>query len=94
MSQLLVEEELKQALRKIPEWDMVGKAIERTVEFDDFLGAIDFVEQVAEIAEEEEHHPDINIRYNKVTLSLSTHDESGLTSRDFEVAERIDNLME
>jgi len=94
MSQLLVEEELKQALRKIPEWEMVGKAIERTVEFDDFLGAIDFVEQVAEIAEEEEHHPDINIRYNKVTLSLSTHDESGLTSRDFEVAERIDNLME
>jgi len=94
MSQLLVEQELKQALRKIPEWDMVGKAIERTVEFDDFLGAIDFVEQVAEIAEEEEHHPDINIRYNKVTLSLSTHDESGLTSRDFEVAERIDNLME
>jgi len=49
---------------------------------------------VAEIAEEEDHHPDIQIRYNKVTLTLSTHHESGLTSRDFEVAERIDNLME
>ena len=94
MSQLLIEDELKQALKRTPEWDKVDKAIERTIEFDDFLGAIDFVDQVAEIAEEEDHHPDIQIRYNKVTLTLSTHHESGLTSRDFEVAERIDNLME
>ncbi len=94
MSELLVENELKQALKRIPEWEMVDKCIERTIEFDDFVGAIDFVDQVAEIAEEEDHHPDIDIRYNKVTLSLSTHHESGLTSRDFNVAERIDNLVE
>ena len=94
MSQLLVETELKQALKKIPEWDLAGNTIERTFEFDDFVEAVDFVDQVAEIAAEEDHHPDIDVRYNKVRLALSTHAEHGLTSRDFFVAERIDTLAE
>ena len=94
MSELLIETELKQALKRTPEWDIIGKTIERTFEFDDFEGAIDFVDQVAEIAEEEDHHPDIDVRYNKVRLSLSSHQEHGLTVEDFSVAERIDNLEE
>jgi 4a-hydroxytetrahydrobiopterin dehydratase len=61
-------------------------------EFDDFTQAIDFVNSVADIAENEDHHPDIDIRYNKVRISLSTHAEGGLTEQDFEVAKKVNNL--
>ena len=61
---------------------------------DDFADAIDFVNAVAEVAEDEEHHPDIDIRYNKVRLVLSTHSKGGLTELDFGLAERIDTLSE
>lgn len=94
MSELLQASEIKQRLKKVPEWEHEKKTIERLFEFDDFTAAMDFVEQVAVIAEEEEHHPDIDVRYNKVTLRLSTHSLGGLTGRDFEIAERIDTLAE
>jgi len=94
MSEILGAAEIKQELKRIPEWDLDKKQIERTFEFDDFTQAIDFVNAVAEIAEEEEHHPDIDLRYNKVRLVLSTHSKGGLTSRDFDLAERIDTLSE
>lgn len=94
MSELLDSADIKQSLKKVPEWEHEKKAIERTFEFDDFSQAIDFVNQVAEIADEEDHHPDIDIRYNKVTLVLSTHSEGGLTENDFIMAERIDTLSE
>ena len=81
-------------MKRIPAWDTNKKAIERTFEFDDFTQAIDFVNAVAEIAEEEEHHPDIDVRWNKVHLILSTHSEGGLTDLDFQVAEKIDTLEE
>ena len=87
-------DELKTRLKKIPEWELEKKHIERTFEFDEFAQAIDFVNSVADIAEEEEHHLDLDIRYNKVRVQLSTHSEGGLTDRDFEVAEKIDNLSE
>ncbi len=87
-------EELKARLKKIPEWELEKKHIERTFEFDDFADAIDFVNTVAEVAEDEEHHPDIDIRYNKVRLVLSTHSKGGLTELDFNLAERIDTLEE
>ena len=61
-------DELKNRLKKIPEWELEKKHIERTFEFDEFSEAIDFVNSVAEVAEEEEHHPDIDIRFNKVRL--------------------------
>ncbi len=67
---------------------------ERTFEFDDFADAIDLVNAVAEVAEEEEHHADIDIRYNKVHLVLSIHSKGGLTEFDFGLAERIDTLAE
>jgi 4a-hydroxytetrahydrobiopterin dehydratase len=95
MADLLDADDIKQGLKRIPEWDVTkNKAIERTFEFDDFTQAMDFVNNVAEIAEEEDHHPDIDLRYNKVRLVLSTHSEGGLTDMDFDVAERIDTLAE
>ncbi len=94
MADLIKAEELKNRLKKIPEWELEKKHIERTFEFDDFSEAIDFVTGVAEVAEDEEHHPDIDIRYNKVRLMLSTHSKGGLTDLDFSLAERIDTLAE
>jgi 4a-hydroxytetrahydrobiopterin dehydratase len=94
MADLMKADELKTRLKKIPEWELEKKHIERTFEFDDFADAIDFVNAVAEVAEEEEHHPDIDIRYNKVHLVLSTHSKGGLTELDFGLAERIDTLSE
>ena len=94
MSELLTTQDIKTWLKKLPEWEQEKKAIERVFEFDDFTGAIDFVNSVAEIAEEEEHHPEIDIRYSKVRLKLSTHSEGGLTDLDFEIAEKIDTLVD
>jgi 4a-hydroxytetrahydrobiopterin dehydratase len=92
MADLIKAGDLKERMKKVPEWELEKKHIERTFEFDDFADAIDFVNSVAEIAEEEEHHPDIDIRYNKVRLVLSTHSKGGLTELDFGLAERIDTL--
>ena len=94
MAELIKPGELKERLKKIPEWELEKKHIERTFEFDDFADAIDFVNAVSEVAEEEEHHPDIDIRYNKVKLLLSTHSKGGLTELNFSLAERIDTLSE
>ena len=93
MADLIKAEEAKERLKKIPEWELEKKHIERTFEFDDFADAIDFVNAIAEVAEDEEHHPDIDIRYNKVRLVLSTHSKGGLTELDFALAERIDTLV-
>jgi 4a-hydroxytetrahydrobiopterin dehydratase len=94
MADLLKADAAKARLKKIPEWELEKKHIERTLEFDDFSESIDFVNGVAEVAEDEEHHPDIDIRYNKVRLILSTHSKGGLTELDFNLAERIDTLSE
>ena len=94
MSQILDSKQIKAALKDLPEWDLEKNAIERTFEFDDFAGAIDFVNGVAELAEELEHHPDMDIRYSKVRVILSTHSKGGLTEMDFELAERIGNLVD
>ena len=94
MSDLLDATQLDDALKKCPEWEPEGKAITRAVEFEDFNEAIDFVNDLAEIAENAQHHPDIQINYNKVTLSLTTHDAGGITERDIELAQRADNLVD
>jgi 4a-hydroxytetrahydrobiopterin dehydratase len=73
-----------------PEWQLDDSSISRTFAFDDFVGAMAFVTQVALLAEKAFHHPDIDIRWNKVTLTLSTHSEGGLTSHDTELAASID----
>ncbi len=94
MADLIKTADLKDRMKKIPEWELEKKHIERTFEFDDFADTIDFVNAIAEVADEEEHHPDIDIRYNKVRLVLSTHSKGGLTELDFSLAERIDTLSE
>ena len=94
MADLLDAAEIKNYLKKVPEWESDKKKIERTFEFEDFTGSIEFVNLVAEIAEEQEHHPDIDVRDNKVVLSIYTHNKNGLTELDFQLAERIDTLSE
>ncbi|MEI6352057.1 MAG: 4a-hydroxytetrahydrobiopterin dehydratase [Verrucomicrobiota bacterium] len=94
MPALLAQSDVKQMMKRIPEWETDKKSIERTFEFDDFTQAIDFLNAVAEIAEEEDHHPDLDVRWNKVRVELSTRSEGGLTELDFQMAEKIDNLAE
>ncbi len=94
MADLLTAQDIKTWLKKLPEWELEKKHIERLFEFDDFSQAIEFVNGVAEIAEEEDHHPEIDIRYSKVRVALSTHSEGGITDLDFEMAEKIDTLVD
>lgn len=94
MSDLIPASELKTFLKQVPVWEHDKKKIERVFEFDDFTDAIDFVNHVAEIAEESEHHPDIEVKFNKVKLVLTTHSKGGLTELDFELAEKIDTLVD
>jgi 4a-hydroxytetrahydrobiopterin dehydratase len=94
MSELLEEEELTSALKKCPEWEYEKKHITRTIEFEEFMEGIDFVNDVGEISEEAQHHPDIMIKHTKVTLKLTTHDVGGVTALDIQLAQRIDNLVD
>jgi 4a-hydroxytetrahydrobiopterin dehydratase len=94
MSELISADELDAALKKCPEWEAEGESITRTIEFEEFSEAIDFVNDLAEIAEEAQHHPDIDIRFTRVTLALTTHDVGGVTELDIELAQRIDNLVD
>jgi 4a-hydroxytetrahydrobiopterin dehydratase len=90
---LLDEEEIEQRLDELGDWEREGDEIAKVFEFDDFPAAMQFVTAVANLAERYDHHPDIDIRYNKVKLSLSTHSEGGLTPRDFDVAGEIEQSI-
>jgi 4a-hydroxytetrahydrobiopterin dehydratase len=92
MSTPLTDNEVKAALEKLPGWNTNGKAIERKFEFPDFKQAIDFINRVANVAEEANHHPDITINYNKVVLGLVSHDSGGVTNRDIKMAGRINEI--
>ena len=94
MSELLDDDDLTSALKKCPEWEYEKKAITRTFEFEEFMDAIDFVDNLAEIADEAQHFPDILVRHTKVTVSLTTHDEGGVTNLDIELAQRVDYLFD
>jgi 4a-hydroxytetrahydrobiopterin dehydratase len=85
----LDEQGIAAALRTTPGWERAGAEIRRVYRFGDFREALAFVNRVADIAERAGHHPDIAIRYNVVTLTLTTHDAGGLTTRDFALAESI-----
>ena len=84
--------QIKTALAGVPGWKVRNAAIARTFQFKDFPAAIRFVDAVAELAEQAWHHPDIDIRWNKVTLTLTTHDAGGLTKKDFVLARKFDEL--
>ena len=86
----LTQAQVKSALRKIPAWKKSRREITRTYAFKNFVAAVKFVNRVARLAEQAWHHPDIDIRWNKVTLVLSTHSEGGLTVKDFKLAKQID----
>jgi len=88
----LTPAQIKKALPGVPQWRKRARSITRTFVFKDFPGAIKFVNAIAKLAEKAWHHPDIDIRWNKVTLTLSTHDEGGLTRKDFDLAARFDRL--
>lgn len=82
--------EIKRELFRVPQWRRRNAAISRVYEFKDFVAALKFVNRIARIAEKSWHHPDIDIRWNRVTVALTTHDEEGLTTKDFELAARFD----
>ena len=84
--------QIRQFLKRVPRWRKSGRVIRRTYEFKDFVAAMKFVNVAARAAEKAWHHPDIDIRWNKVTLALTTHDQGGLTNKDFELAVRFDAL--
>lgn len=89
----LSEEQVAAGLDAHPAWVELNGEIQRTFEFESFLGAMKFVNSVAQYAEEAQHHPDILIRYNKVTLSVSTHDANGITQKDFDFAAMADEVV-
>ncbi len=93
MVDLLDEEEIEQRLDELGDWEREGDEIVKVFEFDDFASSMEFVNAVARLAERYDHHPDIDIRYNRVKLALSTHSEGGLTPRDFDLAGDIEQSI-
>jgi 4a-hydroxytetrahydrobiopterin dehydratase len=94
MSAKLQRQQVAEALQGLANWTLQGDQIERALFFEDFVDAMVFINKVAEIAEEEGHHPEIRVVYNRVNLALTTHDAGGLTLKDFQVARRIESLLE
>jgi 4a-hydroxytetrahydrobiopterin dehydratase len=76
----------------MPEWSPTGKAIYKKFAFKSCMPAIAFANKIAEAAEQANHHPDITINYSQVGISLSTHSESGVPQKDFQLAEAIDKI--
>jgi 4a-hydroxytetrahydrobiopterin dehydratase len=89
----LSEQEVASHLGALPEWQIEKGELTRTFTFKDFLAALAFVNRVGERAEAVGHHPDIDIRYNKVRLGLVTHDAGGLTTKDFDLAAIVNRLV-
>jgi 4a-hydroxytetrahydrobiopterin dehydratase len=89
---LLDDAEIEARLAELPGWSRAGEAIEKTFECGDFVGSVKFVDSLVEPAESMGHHPDLEISWNEVEVSLSTHSEGGLTENDFELAAKIDAL--
>ncbi len=91
-SMVLSKTQIQEKIQTLPGWSINGQEITRTFQFSDFVAAIAFVNQLVEPAEAAGHHPDIAISYNKVTISLTTHDAGGITNQDFSLAETISRL--
>ncbi|SHN33770.1 4a-hydroxytetrahydrobiopterin dehydratase [Cryptosporangium aurantiacum] len=89
----LSADEVTAGLAKLPEWSGDTSGIRRTVEAASFPAAIALVDRVAVVAEQRDHHPDIDIRWRKVTFTLSTHSAGGVTRKDLDLASEIDTLV-
>jgi 4a-hydroxytetrahydrobiopterin dehydratase len=88
----LSDSEIKSRLATIPDWQVESGELVRTFLFKDFRASLAFVNKVGDLAEAAGHHPDIDIRYNKVRLALVTHDAGGITQKDFDLAAAADRL--
>lgn len=89
----LSEDKIEARLAEVPAWRREGDAITRHWTFEDFPAALAFINRVGDLAESQDHHPDIFNSWNRVTLKLATHDAGGLTDKDFALAKRIDLLQ-
>ena len=89
----LTPKQISLHLKTVPNWSKRAQTIHRTFKFEGFLKSIDFVNRIAGKAQKMNHHPDIMIRFNKVTLKLTTHDEGGLTAKDFALARQCDEVF-
>ena len=89
----LTTKQLSVHLKTVPNWSKRAQTIVRTFQFEEFLNGIDFVNRIARKAQKNNHHPDIDIRFNKVTLKLTTHDEGGITEKDFSLARQCDEVF-
>lgn len=94
MPELLSDEDLGKALGNLPDWTREGSALVRTAELESFPQAIQVVNRVAEIAENDNHHPDIDIRWRTLTFRCSTHSAGGITGFDVTLAEEIDGVLD
>jgi 4a-hydroxytetrahydrobiopterin dehydratase len=94
MPELLSDQDLGKALGGLPEWSKDEGALKRVVELDNFPQAIQVVNRVAEIAESDNHHPDIDIRWRTLTFRCSTHSAGGVTPLDVSLAEEIDGVID
>jgi 4a-hydroxytetrahydrobiopterin dehydratase len=88
----LSDQQIASELNLLPAWRVENGELTRTFHFEDFRASMGFVNRLADLAEEAGHHPDIDIRYNKVRLGLTTHDAGGITAKDFELATSADKL--
>ena len=88
----LSSQEAHSRLAALPGWQIQSNQLVKTFQFPHFLAALDFVNRLGQLAEQAGHHPDIDIRYNRVRLALTTHDAGGLTHKDFDLAAQIQPL--
>jgi 4a-hydroxytetrahydrobiopterin dehydratase len=89
----LSQTEIQGKIRALPGWELTkSKAIQKKFTLGNFKDALVFVNQVGELAEKFDHHPDITINYNKVTLTLTTHSAGGLTAKDFDLATQVEKI--
>jgi 4a-hydroxytetrahydrobiopterin dehydratase len=89
----LHSKQIKLHLQAVPKWSKRAQTIFRTFKFEGFLKGIDFVNRIAAKAQKMNHHPDMGIRFNQVTLTLTTHDEGGITEKDFSLARQCDEVF-
>jgi len=93
MTEPLSQEEIRKMLTQTPGWEVIGNHIEKTFTFPNFVEAMRFANRIADIAEAENHHPDLHISWGKVNVELSTHKVNGLSSNDFIIAAKINRLI-
>lgn len=90
---VLTPKKIADELKNVPDWTLRGEAITRTFKLDNFLMSVAFVRRIAKRAEKFQHHPDIDIRFDKVILTLTSHDAGGLTAKDFKMATECEKIF-